>query len=105
MERVIGPLCAAMDQPLADDDRPRTAVVNKLTQPALLVLVGLAVLAAASPTLIKLIAAFVPRRALVLGVLAAVHVNCVGCHQALVSTSEKRKLSLKEGSVKKVWES
>jgi sulfite reductase beta subunit-like hemoprotein len=45
--------------------------MNKLMQTVLLVLVGLAVLAAASPALIKLVAAFVPL-ALVLGVVVAV---------------------------------
>lgn len=45
--------------------------MTRLTQTALLVLVGLVVLAAASPALIKLVSALVPL-ALVLGVLAAV---------------------------------
>ncbi len=45
--------------------------MNKPMQTVLLVLVGLAVLAAASPKLIELTAALVPL-ALVLGVLAAV---------------------------------
>lgn len=45
--------------------------MTKLTQTALLVLVGLVVLAAASPALIRLAAAFVPL-VLVLGVIVAV---------------------------------
>jgi hypothetical protein len=49
--------------------------VNKLIQAGLLVLVGLVVLAAASPTLTKLAAALIPL-ALVVGIVAAL-LRCV----------------------------